>query len=399
MTQTTRYDFDNLIDRRQTLSTKWNLHPEDVLPMWVADMDFQAPPAVVDALHKSVDEGIFGYAMPPHGLIDTLVVRMQTRFNWTIQPEDIVLIPGVIPGISMLARAVAQDGAMLIQPPVYFPFHFLPQWNTCAKQEAPLKFVDKGDQFTYEIDVDDFAAAFDDSTRMFLLCNPHNPVGRVWSREELEQMAAVCAEKDVYICSDEIHNDLILEGYEHIPIASVSEDAAQRTVTLMAPSKTFNMPGLHFSFAIIQNPELRQRFVQVGAGMNLFIMGERSHSMMNTLGYVAADAAYRDGDDWLQAVMAYIKDNRDFAYDYLAEHMPQIKPATLEGTYLLWMDCRALDLPEAPGDWFLKHAKVAFNEGGSFGAGGEGFVRMNLATSRARLEDGLNRMCEALKAR
>lgn len=397
-TQSSRFDFDTPLERRHTRSMKWGRYPDDVIPMWVADMDFHVAPPITDALRKAVDHGVFGYMMPPPDLAPTLVERMERLYNWTIEPQDIIYTPGVIVGINMVAQAVAQDGTILVQPPVYHPFHAIPKWSDCGKQEAPLRYVETEDGFTYEIDFDVFEAAITPETRMILLSNPHNPIGRVWTRDELAQVAEIAERHDLIICSDEIHADLILSGYEHVPTASISPEAAARTVTYFAPSKTFNLPGLTFSFGIIQNPDLRARVLEAAKGLTALTMGEHVMFPVNSLGFTAADAAYREGGAWLEAVLEYIEINRDFTRAYISENMPALKCGTLEGTYLQWIDCRGANLPEAAGDWFLKEAKVALNDGEMFGVGGSGFVRMNLATSRLILTEALNRMAAALRA-
>jgi len=399
MTQTPTFDFDTLIERRGTGSAKWGLYDEDVLPMWVADMDFQSPPAVLDALHNAVEHGVFGYMFPPQELPQLIVDRMASLYNWTITPEDILFVPGVMVGVNLTARAVAQGGAILIQPPVYHPFHHTPEWSGSSKQEAPLRYVETEDGFTYEIDFDVLENAITPETRMLLFCSPHNPIGRVWRRDELEKIADLCVKYDLILCSDEIHSDLMMSGAEHIPSATVRDELRERTVTLIAPSKTFNQPGLSLAIAIIENPGLRQKFVEAGAGTVMMLMGDHSHPFINMMGYVSAHAAYRDGGPWLEALLTYLEANRDFAHAYVREHMPEVKMASLEGTYLQWMDFRALDLPDAPAKWFLENAKVALNEGAVFGEEGAGFARMNLGTSRARLEDALDRMRTALDAR
>lgn len=393
------FDFDTPIDRRGTGSAKWTVFGDEVLPMWVADMDFTSPQPVIDALQKAVSHGVFGYMFPPQNLSATLVQRMADFYDWHINAEDIFFIPGVMVGVNMAARAFAHDGALLIQPPVYHPFHYTPQWSKVGKQEAPLKMVESADGLTYEMDFDALEANITDETRAFLLCNPHNPIGRVWTREELEKVVEICERHDLIIISDEIHSDLVLSGHKHIPIASISPEAAQRTVTLIAPSKTFNLPGLSLSVGIVQNADMRDKVIDAGAGLVSMVMEKNSHPFVNMMGYIAADAAYREGEDWRQAVLQYIEANRDFMADYLAEHMPSLKPAKLEGTYLQWIDCRALELEEAPAKWFLEQAKVAFNDGAMFGYGGEGFIRMNLATSRSTLQQALDQMREALTNR
>ncbi len=400
MTQTTSFDFDTLIERRSTGSAKWSLYPEDVLPMWVADMDYKSPPAVLDALRNAVDHGVFGYMMPPEALKQSIVDRMQNRYQWTIPPESVLFVPGVMVGVNLTARAVAQDGALLIQPPVYHPFHYTPQWSNTGKQLAPLHRVDYDDgTFTYEIDFDTLEASITPETRMFLLCSPHNPVGRVWRADELERIAELCLRHDLILCSDEIHSDLLLDGNTHTPSALAHPSIRERTVTLIAPSKTFNLPGLSLSVAIIENPDLRQRFVQAGAGTVMMVMGDHSHPFVNMMGYIAATAAYQHGDPWLQAALGYIQGNRDYLHTFVREHIPQIKLARLEGTYLQWLDARALQLPTTPKTWFVEQAKVAMNDGAMFGDEGVGHLRFNLATNRARLEAALNQMKTALDAR
>jgi len=400
MTQTIDYDFDTLITRRGTGSSKWGMYPDDVLPMWVADMDFQSPPAVLEALQQKVDHGVFGYSFPPPTLTEAIVERMARLYDWEISPEAVLYTPGVMVGVNLTARAIAGDGGgVLIQPPVYFPFHRTPEVSGGFKQEAVLSYVPTDDGFTYEIDFDAFEAAITPETRLFLLCSPHNPVGRVWTRDELAQMVEICARHDVVICSDEIHSDLLLGGTQHTPTALIDPDMRAKTVTLIAPSKTYNQPGLGLAVAIIEDKDLRNRFVDAGLGLVHHRHGDHVFAHINMMGYAAADAAYRHSDDWLRAVLSYIEANRDFVHEYVAEHMPEIKLARLEGTYLQWMDCRALDLPDVPGDWFRDNAKVAFNNGEMFGAGGEGFVRMNLGTPRARVQQALEQMRAALEGR
>ncbi|MEL7236057.1 MAG: aminotransferase class I/II-fold pyridoxal phosphate-dependent enzyme, partial [Chloroflexota bacterium] len=319
-------------------------------------------------------------------------------YNWEIQPEDIVYLPGVIAGINMMARAVAQDGAVLIQTPVYAPFHKTDDWSRTDLQKVPLTYTGTDDGFTYTIDFAAFEAAITPETKMFLLCNPHNPLGRMWTEEELCRMGEICAARDVYICSDEIHCDLILGERGHLPIASISPDFAERTITLMAPSKTFNVPGLGFSFAIVQDADLRERFTDAGAGITVMKFPEREFSLVNMMGHTAAEAAYRDGHAWLEDVLDYLRANRDFAQAYIREYMQPLKTATLEGTYLLWIDCREANLPTEPGEFFREHAKVALNEGSGFGEEGIGFVRMNLACTRDTLKTALEQMRDALDA-
>jgi cystathionine beta-lyase len=399
MTQTISFDFDTPINRHDTGSDKWTRFGEEILPMWVADMDFQSPPAVLDALRAKVEHGVFGYTMPPPALPQLIVDRMQARYGWQITPNDVLFSPGVMVSVSMAAQAFARGGSLLIHTPVYFPFHRTPAEAGVGKQEALLQYVKTDDGFTYEIDFDAMEAAITPETKVFLFCSPHNPLGRVWRRDELERLSDLCITHDLIMISDEIHSDLLMSGYQHIPSAMVREEMRNRAVTLIAPSKTFNVPGLGCSVAIIENPELRRKFGESGLGTVMMPVGDGFKPHLNIMGYVAAEAAYRYGDPWLEQVLTYIEANYDFACDYIREHIPQIKTAKLEGTYLLWMDCRALDLPPTAGDWFREHAKVAFNIGETFGAGGEGFARMNLGTSRSLVKQAPDQMRDALAKR
>ena len=380
-----QYDFDQIIERRGTECYKWDFCAEDVLPLPVADMDFVSPEPVIRALHERVDHGVFGYTMPSDELYDVIRARLKALYAWEVIREDIVFLPGVVAGFNLAARAVSEpDGAILTQPPVYGPFLTAPKNANMVLRSAPLV---QGEA-RYEIDLEAFESAFTPQTRMFLLCNPHNPVGRVFEREELARMAEVCLRKDVVICSDEIHCDLVFSGYKHIPMAALSPEIAQRTITLMAPSKTYNIAGLHCSFAVIQNEELRDRFKAAMAGL--------THGA-NLLGYAAAQAAYAEGQEWLEQMMAYVEDNRDYLVRYVAENLPGVNMVVPEGTYLAWLDCRDLNLEVQPHEFFLDEARVSLSNGAWFGSGGEGHVRLNFATSRAILIEALERMKEAVE--
>ena len=380
------YDFDTLPDRKSTESIKWNYFEEDVLPMWVADMDFVSPEPVVKALRERVEHGVFGYAMDVPGLKDLIVERMVRLYGWEIQPDQIVYTPGVVTGFHMAAHGlVGADGGMLIQTPVYMPF--LDTAKNARSIDQQMELTRRADG-SYEIDWDCFEQAFTEQTRMFLLCNPHNPVGRVYTRAELERMAEISLRRDVIICSDEIHSDLIYEGHHHVPLASISPEIAQKTITLMAPSKTFNVAGLSASFAIIPNRDLRKQFIKGGLGM---VHG------VNLLGLVAAKAAYAGGQEWLDQLMAYLQANRDYLYDFANTRLPGVKMFRPEGTYLAWLDCREANIPGKPGDFFTKVARVGVVDGGEFGKGGQGFIRLNFGCPRSMLQEALERMEGALK--
>ena len=380
------YDFDTMPDRKSTESIKWNYFEDDVLPMWVADMDFVSPEPVVRALRERVEHGVFGYALDVPGLKDVIVERMARLYGWTIQPDDIVYTPGVVTGFHMAAHGlVGEDAGLMIQTPVYMPFLTTAK-NACSiPQEMELTYLSNG---SYEIDWDCFEQSITDQTRMFLLCNPHNPIGRVFTRAELERMAEICLRRNVIICSDEIHSDLIYEGHHHVPMASLSPEIAQKTITLMAPSKTFNVAGLSASFAIIQNKDLRKRFVKGGLGM---VHG------VNLLGLTAAKAAYAEGQEWLDQLLVYLQGNRDFLHDFVHQRLPGVKMFRPEGTYLAWLDCREANIPGKPGDFFTKIARVGVVDGGEFGKGGDGFIRLNFGCPRSMLNDALERMEKALE--
>lgn len=386
------FDFDRIIDRTTTSSIKWQRYQmdntDDVLPMWVADMDFRSPPAVIRALRERVEHGIFGYEQDPPALKELIVERLARLYGWHVTPEAIVFLPGIVAGFNAATRAFLspQDG-LLIQTPVYMHILHAAQDAGVRSQAMALTQQTGG---RYAIDFDLFENTITAQTRMFLLCNPHNPVGRVFTQAELEQMAERCLRHDLIVCSDEIHCDLIYSNHRHIPIASLAPEVEARTITLMAPSKTFNIAGLHCGFAVIPNADLRRQYEQ-----------GRGHLVCypNLMGYTAARAAYADGDAWLRAVLRYLEANRDLITAYVAEHMPQLKMTPLEGTYLAWIDCRGANLPDEPSRFFLERARVAFNDGAGFGPGGEGFVRMNFGCPRALLLKGLERMRHALETR
>jgi cystathionine beta-lyase len=333
---------------------------------------------------------LFGYALSaPQALREVIVERLERLYGWRVSPDALVFPTGVVVGYDQACHALlGPDDALLIQTPVYPPFLSAAKWAGAQSQEMELT---RGPDGYYTVDLDRFAAAITDRTRAFLLCNPHNPVGRVFTPAELTAMAELCLRHDMTIISDEIHGDLIYRGYRHTPIASLAPEIEARTITVMAPSKTYNIPGLGCAVAIIPNKELRQRYQAAHKGL----VGH-----VNNLGYVAALAAYRDGQPWLDACLRYLEANRDFVYRYVAEKLPPLAVSPMEGTYLAWLDCRQAGLPDgmAPGKFFLEKAKVALNEGATFGRGGAGFVRLNFGCPRAILAEALERMRAALAA-
>jgi cystathionine beta-lyase len=381
------YDFDRVIDRRSTNSSKWRRYPADVLPLWVADMDFPSPEPVVRALRERVDHGVYGYGFEGPEFAEVFVDRVQKRYGWKISPEALVLIPGVIPGFNVACHTLTQPGdGLLMQLPVYPPIHRCPGNHGLTRDEVPLGREPDG---RYGVDLDAFRAAIHARTRAFLLCNPHNPVGRVFTREELAGMARICLERDLPIIADEIHCDLLYPGPRHVPIASLDPEVERRTITLMAPSKTFNLAGLKFSVAVIPNATLRERFMAA--------RGDYVQASVNILGYTAALAAYRDGQPWLDELLRYLEANRDYLADYVRRHLPGVAMARPEGTYLAWIDCRRAGAAAVdPYTFFLERAKVALNDGALFGRGGQGFVRLNFGSPRSLLTEGLERMRRAL---
>ena len=380
------YNFDVLPDRRSTESMKWNRFPEDVLPMWVADMDFVSPEPVIRALQERIAHGVFGYPGDPPGLREAIIGYLSDSYGWQVKPEDIVFLPGVVTGFNLAAQAfTGPGGGVLIQTPVYMPFLGVARNAGGTLQEMELTRQPDG---RYTVDWDAFENAFTDQTRMFLLCNPHNPVGRVYTRPELETMAEICLRRGALICSDEIHCDLVYPGHPHLPIAALSPEVAQRTITLMAPSKTFNIAGLSCSFAVIQNAELRSQFSKSGKGL---VHGT------NLLGLVAAQAAYQEGWDWLEQLLAYLDGNRKLLYQYVNDQLPGVRMALPEGTYLAWLDCRGAGINGRPYDFFLENARVAVGDGAAFGRGGEGFVRLNFGCPRPMLIEALERMRKSLE--
>lgn len=378
------YDFDQVIERRHTESIKWRRYEEDVLPLWVADMDFTAPEPVIRALEDRVAHGIFGYGGPPDGLREVIQERLAQLYDWRVAVDEIFFIPGVVTGFNKTCHAIGASGdEILVEPPVYSPMLEAPE--AAGRVCKTVQLVEGRER--YERDLDAFERAITERTSLFLLCNPHNPVGRVFDQCELERLAEVCLRHDIVICSDEIHCDLVFRGHPHIPIASLAPEIAAQTITFFAPSKTYNIAGLSCSVGVIQNPELRERFDEAVAGVVPHI---------NVLGYTAALAAYRDGQAWLDALMDYLEANRDYVLDYIAAFMPAIKCNVPEGTYLAWLDCREAGIPGNPHKFFLERARVALNDGADFGAGGEGFVRLNFGCPRATLTAALERMRAAL---
>ncbi|SES41589.1 MalY/PatB family protein [Salipaludibacillus aurantiacus] len=386
--------FEQNINRIGTSSVKWERTKqvfktdEEILPMWVADMDFRPPEAVTDALKERVEHGIFGYTFTADSVGESIVSWMEKRHNWEIKNSWIQYSPGVVPSIGKAIQALTEPGdKVLIQSPVYPPFYSMVKENNRVIENCQL--VKKNEQ--YEIDFNAFEQCLKNGVKLFLLCHPHNPVGRVWTEEELRKMAELCLENDVVIVSDEIHSDLIFKPNKHIPLASLSEEIADQTITLVAPSKTFNLAGLQASAIICSNNDYRLKISAIDKQIGAFTL--------NTFGIVAMEAAYRQGEEWLEELLQYLEGNIELVENYLSEHMPELKVVKPEATYLLWIDCRQLGLSDAKlNHLFVEKGKVGFNPGTSFGKGGEGFVRMNVACPRSTVKEGLARMKTALQS-
>jgi len=380
-----QYNFDRIIERRGTDSIKWARYPEGVIPLWVADMDFPSPEPVIRALQRRLDHGIFGYSQPAPELKAALRERLRALYGWEVNEEEILFVPGIVTGLNIAIQSYAAPGdGVLIQPPVYFHFFRDPIHHGRVVQDPPL--VRRED--SYEIDFEAFDKAITGRTRLFILCNPHNPVGRAFTRGELEQLAEICLRRRVVICSDEIHCDLLYEGIRHVPIAGLSTEVAAATVTLMAPSKTYNIAGLECGFAVIRNEELRKQWMRTSYGI---VPG------INIMGHVAGLAALKEGQEWLEQILVYLQRNRDFLAGYVRANMPALRMCRMEATYLAWLDCREAGLPGGPASFFLKQARVGLSNGPEFGRGGEGFVRMNIGCPRATLAEALDRMKLALE--
>jgi cystathionine beta-lyase len=373
-------------NRRNTDSVKWGNYGKDILPLWVADMDFTSPPEVMQALHERVSHGVFGYAAEFSLLSELVVERMERLYGWKINREDVLLLPGVIAGFNLVSQAVTQPGdSILIQPPIYPPFFEVAK--NARVREIRNGLVEQEDG-NYQVDFEAFESALETDTRCFLLCNPHNPVGKVYTKKELERFAEICLAHKVIICSDEIHSDLIFSGSKHIPIATLSAEVGQQCVTLIAPSKTFNIAGLDCSILICENNILMKKIKATRRGL----MGG-----LNVLGATAAIAAYRHGQGWLDEVLATLEDNRDYLCAYIKKYMPKIRVNPPQATYLAWLDCRKAEIQGDPYEFFLKQAKVALVCGGNFGEEGKGFVRLNFGCERSVLTEALERMRHSME--
>ena len=385
------YDFDEPIPRRGTHSLKWDEKPaDDILPMWVADMDFRTAPAVVEALRRRVEHGIFGYAKVPESYYAAITGWFARRHGWAPAREWIRPVPGVIPALSAILRALPRPGdKVLMQTPVYNHFFIAIDNSGCSAAECELTYGDN--RYTVDFDALERRAA-DPAVKLMLLCNPHNPAGRVFTREELSTLAAICLQHHVLIVADEIHHDFVRPGFQHTTFASLSSDIAQHTITCTAPSKTFNLAGLQCSNIFIENPVLRQKFRRT--------IDRAGYSQPNALGLFAAQAAYENGLPWLNELRAYLEQNYARTKAFLAREMPRVRLIEPEGTYLLWLDFRAYGLSAHELDDIIVHqAKLWLDSGHIFGADGEGFERLNIACPWQTLAHGLAQLTAAFRDR
>lgn len=390
-----QYDFDTPIDRTHTWSIKHDFKKEngkadDILPLWVADMDFRSPDSVVEALKKAVDHGIFGYSRADESYFDAVAAWYQKRHHLTLQPEWMTCTPGIVFALSIAVRAFTQEGdAVLIQPPVYHPFSRAILRNKRTLVENPLVLKDGH----YEMDLEDLEQkVLDEHVKLMILCNPHNPVGRVWTREELTALADICLRHHVYVISDEIHGDFVWQGHEQTPYASISEEACLHSMMCTAPSKTFNLAGMATSNLFIPDPEMRRKFRS-----ELLDVGQEN---MNRLGLFACRAAYEGGGEWLDQLIGYLAGNLALVRDFCKNRVPQIQLVEPEGTYLAWLDCRELGMMDDElMAFFSDEAKVWLDPGTHSGEQGSGFMRFNLGSSRSVIAQALDQIEAAWKKR
>ena len=388
-----KFNFDKIIDRTNNFSAKWsemnkNFGTNNLLPMWVADMDFLTAPCVMEALKDRLEQGIFGYTTRPSSYNESIVNWLDNRFSWKINQEWLMFSPAVITSISLLIQNLTQkNDKIMIQEPVYSPFHSIVESDERSLVISPLVKLDDG---SYVMDYEDIEAKIKD-VKVFILCNPHNPVGRVWTREELTRLGEICLKHNVLVISDEIHSDIILKNHKHTPFASISKEFSENTITCMAPTKTFNLAGLQSSFLVISNPYYYEVMDKAFSILDI--------KRNNAFSLVATEAAYNYGEDWLYELIKYIEDNVDFAIDYIKNYMPQLKVKKPEGTYLLWVDFSNLNVDKKDlKNALINKGRIALSDGSSFGIGGDGYYRINLACPRSMVLEGLKRIEFAIKS-
>ncbi|MCD4834080.1 MAG: PatB family C-S lyase [Bacteroidales bacterium] len=378
-----KYNFDEIINRENTASVKYDLRKdifekEDVIPMWVADMDFKTPDFIIKAINDRASHEVFGYSFRPESYFLSIVNWLKRRHNWEISKDWISFSPGIVPAVNMAILAFTEpNDKIIIQPPVYFPFFSAIKNNNRTIIENPLKLKNG----RYCFDFNDLEKKLTDA-KILILSNPHNPGGSVWTKDELKRLGEMCLENNVLIMSDEIHADLVFKDFKFTPLASISKNIADSTVTFVAPSKTFNMAALSTSSVIASNKELKEKYDKVLDAIHV--------GLGNVFGTVASEAAYSYGDEWLDQLMDYLSVNLDFTQEFLNEKIPQIKMIRPEGTYLVWLNCSELNLKEKDlKEFMIKDAGLGFNDGQMFGTGGEGYMRMNIACPKQTLLDAL----------
>lgn len=387
-----KYNFDKPVDRTGTDDVKhegriehWGR--EDLLPLWVADMDWETPAFITDALRKRLDHSLFGYTVLPKDYWQTVIRWVCEHHGWEMKPEWLTFIPGIVKGIGMAICALLQPGdKVIIQPPVYHPFRLVPQGFRHEVVMNPLLLQEGG---SYEMDFEQLERVADSRCRLLVLSNPHNPAGICWSRETLERLAKFCYERGIIVISDEIHCDMALFGHRHIPFASVCREAEQNSITFCAPSKTFNIAGIVSSWAAVPNDELRARF------FGWLDAGEFNAPTL--FAPIATMAAFREGEEWRQQMLRYVESNVNYVIDYCRDNLPQIRPLRPQASFLVWLDCRGLGLSHAQlQHLFVDEAHLALNDGKIFGPGGEGFMRLNVGTQRAVLQNAMERLRKAV---
>lgn len=387
-----KYDFDKIVDRRGTGALKLDVLKErygraDLTPLWVADMDFETPSFITDALKQRLEHSLFGYTVEPDDYRPAIIDWIRDHHGWEVRPEWLSYIPGIVKGIGMVVNVfVKPDEKVIIQPPVYHPFRLTPQGNGREVVYNPL--IENPDG-TYSMDFDNLEKVADPSCRLLILSNPHNPGGIVWDMETLEKLARFCSSRGIIVISDEIHCDMALYGHKHIPFASVSQEAASCSITFSAPTKTFNIAGIVSSWCVVPDEKLRTRFFGWLKANEL--------DEPNMFAPIATVAALRNGEEWRREMLRYIEGNIDFVINWCAERIPQIKPLRPQASYLVWLDCRGLGLSHDDLiDLFVNKARLALNDGAMFGPGGDGFMRLNVASPRKLLEQALLQLKDAV---
>ncbi|MBQ8046608.1 MAG: PatB family C-S lyase [Prevotella sp.] len=386
------YDFDRIITRKGHGDLKYDVVEErwgrdDLLPLWVADMDFETPDFILNALRKQLEHPVLGYSKVPDKLWPTVIQWVKDHHQWDIRREWLCYIPGIVKGIGFVLNCFTQPGdKVIIQPPVYHPFRLVPE---CNRREVVFNPLIRHEDGHYEMDFDQLEQACDSQCKVLILSNPHNPAGICWPKETLKRLAHFCHSRGILVISDEIHCDMALFGHQHIPFATVSEEARQCSITFQAPTKTFNIAGVVSSYAIVPDDKLRNKFYRW--------MEASEFEAPNIFAPTATIAAFSQGEEWRKQMLRYIEKNYEFVNDYCLKHMPSVQPLRPQASFLVWLDCRNLNLShEQLLDLFIDKAHLALNDGEMFGPGGEGFMRLNIASPRSILEQAMRQLAEAI---